>query len=471
MKFLFSIALLLILFVPKVHAGAAGLWKTDTGDYWLLLDKTDGSALAVQINAAVSSATVWSGSITGSNASLTQIWPGSGSFSSVMAQNKLSGSYEAGGNNVNFTAEMPYTYLGSGVDGAYSTSISGRYYVLSTFLVNNTATPILIELVLNSGALEIYIGAFSVPSADIVQFAGKGMSKGGDITISMASSGITGNLVLSGETLSFTANLLFSPALIETGQDYLDYYKASPNYSQVSASGAKVVNLPEEESYAVFWQPSQIKQGRIMLAVHGTDGTPYAEVKDEIDFGTRYGYAVLGVQWHNQATDLYYSATQLYRIIHKVLQYAKERYGLDLQRIAYVGFSRGSAVSYETAYLDRKGYQYFDLMISHSGGIPTNSGVEPGESNGPGVFFYNLVNNNLGSLPLSGSKFFLYCGEKDEEWGAAMCQKVDYANTQIEKNGGTVVEFIRDANGTHGGYRLNESYHEHGVTQFLSLTP
>lgn len=470
MRLLVSIALLLVLLAPSAYAGVAGLWKTDAGDYWLMQEKTDGSVLAVQINAAVSSATAWWGSVTDNKVSLNQIWPGSGSFSSVLAQNKLSGSYEAGGKNLNFTAEMPYTYLGSGVDGVYATSIEGRYYILATFLVNNAASPVVIDIALDSGALEIYIGAFSAPSADIVQFAGKGI-KGGDITISITSSGITGSLALSGNSSSFTATHLFSPALIETSQDYLGYYKTSPNYSQVLASGAKVVNLPEEESYAVFWQPSQIRQGRIMLAVHGTEGTPYAEVKDEIDFGTRYGYAVLGVQWHNQATDHYYSATQLYRIIHKALQYVKERYGLDLQRIAYVGFSRGSAVSYETAYLDRKGYQYFDLMISHSGGIPVNSVAVQGENNGPGVFFYNLVNSRLGSQPLLGSNFFLYCGEKDEEWGSTMCEQVDYARTQIEKNGGTVVEFIRDANGAHGGYRLNESYHERGVNQFLSLTP
>lgn len=470
MRLLFSIVLLLILFAPRAYAGAAGLWRADTGEYWLLQDKTDGSALAVQINTDVSTYTVWWGSVTDNKISLTQIWPGSGSFSAVMAQNRLSGSYETGGKQQNFTADIPYTYLGSGVDGAYSSSIPGRYYVFVTFLVNNAATPVLIELSLNSGGLEIYTGTFSVPAADIVQFSGKGM-KGGDITISIASSGITGSLTLSGNNSSFTAAQMFSPSLIETGQDYLGYYKTSPNYAVVSAKGIKVVNLPEEESYAVFWQPSQIQQGRIMLAVHGTDGTPYAGINDEIDLGTRYGYTVLGVQWHNQRTDNYYSATQLYRIIHKALQYAKERYGLDLQRIAYVGFSRGAAVSYETTYLDLKGYNYFDLTISASGGIPINSGVSPGEDNGPGVFFYNLVNNKLGSQPLAGSNFFLYCGEKDEEWGAEMCQQVDYAKTQIEKNGGTVVEFIRDANGTHGGYRLNESYHERGVNQFLSLTP
>ncbi|MBS4097136.1 MAG: hypothetical protein KGZ83_09930 [Sulfuricella sp.] len=449
------------------HAGSAGLWKSDAGEYWLVLNKSDGSALAVQVDAKFSVSAVWQGKADDSSVSLTQAWPSNGTLSATLAQGKLSGTLDAGGKKAAFSATSPYAYLGSGVDGIYATSTANRYQMLATLLINGTAAPLLVDLDLGSKALEIYSGAYSVPSADTVQFAGKGLLKGADLSLAFSSSGISGTQ--SGAV--YSATQAFKPALVETSQDYLGVYKTSTNYAQVASQGMKVINLPDEESYAVYWQPSSMQQGRVMVAVHGTDGTPYAELKDEIEFGTKYGYAVLGILWQNQRTKSYYSATQVYRIIHKALQHVKERYGNDLSRVAYVGFSRGSAVSYETTYLDRMGYRYFDLTISHSGGIPTSLAVAPTSSSDPDLFFSNLTYGRLGSNPLAGTKFFLYCGEKDEQWGTEMCKQFDNANSLIQKNGGTVVEFIRDADGTHAGYRANSAYHEKGVSQFISATP
>lgn len=449
------------------HAGSAGLWRSDANEYWLILNKSDGSALAVQVDAKFSATGVWQGKADDSSVSLTQAWPASGTLSATLAQGKLSGTLDAAGKKSAFSASVPYAYLGSGVDGIYATSTANRFQMLATLLINGAAAPLLVDLDLTSKALEIYSGAFSIPSPETVQFAGKGLLKGADLTLAFAPTGISG----SQGGVAYTASQAFKPALVETSQDYLGLYKTSTNYAQVAAQGMKVINLADEESYAVYWQPSSLQQGRIMVAVHGTDGTPYAELKDEIEFGTKYGYAVLGILWQNQRSKSYYSATQVYRIIHKALQHVKEHYGNDLSRVAYVGFSRGSAVSYETTYLDRQGYQYFDLTISHSGGIPTSLAVAPKSSSDPDLFFSNLTYDRLGSNPLAGTRFFLYCGEKDEQWGTEMCKQFDNANSLILKNGGTVVEFIRDAAGTHAGYRANSAYHEKGVSQFISATP
>lgn len=451
-----------------VHAGSAGLWKSDSNEYWLVLNKSDGSALAVQVDAKFSATAVWQGKADDAGVTLTQAWPATGSLSATLAQGKLSGALDAGGKKSAFSATAPYAYLGSGVDGVYATSTANRYQLVATLLIGGAATPLLVDLDLGSKALEIYSGSFSASGVDAVQFVGKGLLKGADLTLAFSSAGNSG----SRAGVAYTATLAFQAALAETTQDYPGQWKTSPNYSQVSAQGVKVVNLPEEESYAVYWQPEKMQQGRIMVLVHGTDGTPYAEVKDELEFGAKYGYAVLGILWQNPRTKSYATATQVYRIIHKALQHVKEKYGNDLSRVAYVGFSRGSAVSYETTWLDRQGYKYFDLTISHSGGIPTTLSVTPTDtSSNPDVFFSNLTYGKLGANPLAGTKFFLYCGEKDEQWGLEMCKQFDNANSLIQNNGGTVVEFIRDANGTHGGYRATSAYHEKGVSQFISATP
>ncbi len=51
------------------------------------------------------------------------------------------------------------------------------------------------------------------------------------------------------------------------------------------------------------------------------------------------------------------------------------------------------------------------------------------------AWVFNPGTRKLAATAMSGSKFFLYCGEKDEQWGSEMCQQINYANTQILKYG------------------------------------
>ncbi|EKD50082.1 MAG: hypothetical protein ACD_62C00658G0001 [uncultured bacterium] len=257
----------------------------------------------------------------------------------------------------------------------------------------------------------------------------------------------------------------------ESKTDYLGYYKTSHSYQRVIEAGATVINYPEDHSFAVLWVPPEVTQGRIMVLLHGSQGTPYEEIKDELAMAQKYKYLLVGIQWHDRQTDRYYPASQVYRIIDKTLQYVKKKYSNDLSRVAFSGFSRGAAVSYELAYFDLTHRKFFDLFIAHSGGIATDLVVAPGENPHPDDFLKNFVSGRLGKAPFVGGRFFLYSGDEDESWGIKMSLYVENAKQKITQAGGEVVECVREAHGKHMGYRLNTAVHERSIRHFIRLTP
>lgn len=256
----------------------------------------------------------------------------------------------------------------------------------------------------------------------------------------------------------------------EEDKDYLNYFNNNRSYLLLKNKGIKIVNLKEEESFFVFWIPPKYSSQRIMVALHGTGGTAYDEVKDELEMAEKYDYMIIGIQWFNRGKKLYYPALKVNRIIDKALQYIGEKYNNSLEKIAFIGFSRGSAISYELAYIDKQFKKYFDLIIAHSGGIPFDFVIAPGENPNPDKFLLDLTKGNLGKEPFKGINFILYAGKKDEQWGERMYQYMENTKIIINKYGGNVIEMILDEHGTHLGYRLNKENHEKGIKYFIDLT-
>ncbi|MDD5255063.1 MAG: hypothetical protein PHR11_03310, partial [Candidatus Omnitrophica bacterium] len=258
------------------------------------------------------------------------------------------------------------------------------------------------------------------------------------------------------------------PALGERNKkDFLGYYHESRRYQDIIGRGAFVVNLPEEGRFLVFFIPSERSADNVMVLLHGTGGTAYDEIADEIEMAAMYGYALMGVQWLDKKTGTYDSALKINRMIDKGLRFLQKEYGSRIRNVALCGFSRGSAISYEVAYLDKNSHRYFNLVIAHSGGIPFDNVVARGESNQPDKFFSELTSGQLGQGCLSGIAFYLYAGEQDEQWGSRMAEYMQYTAEVITKNGGKVVRLIIDPDGRHAGYRLTKDYHEQAVKYFL----
>ncbi len=258
---------------------------------------------------------------------------------------------------------------------------------------------------------------------------------------------------------------------VEADHDPLMIWKRSRNFEKVKSEGAQVVIWPEENNFFAYYIPPGYRSGRIMVAVHGTGGNPYEELKDEIPMAKQYDYMVVAMNWFKPKSG-FFEAKDLYDDILKALHFVQEKTGNDLSRVGYIGFSRGSAVSYEVAYLDAKSERIIDLFIAHSGGIPKDFKIEAKNRDAqPDEFFAKLATEQLGDAPMAGTRFFLYSGDKDERWGTQMSEQMAYAQELIEKNGGRVLEWMRRADLGHAGLRQDHTINEKAVTYFKEATP
>ena len=237
------------------------------------------------------------------------------------------------------------------------------------------------------------------------------------------------------------------------------------------AEGAKIIFLPEERNFFAYWVPENYRSGRVVVAVHGTGGTPYEELKDEIPMAKQLDYMVVAVNWFSPKEG-FLTPEELYRQILLALDVIRETEHNDLKSVAYIGFSRGSAVSYEVAFLDLNAEHVFDCFIAHSGGIARNLKTEFMNSKAePDPFLVKLSSGALGKEPLKGAQFFLYSGDLDVTQGQSMSDKMAYASELIEKNGGKVLEWVRRPDLGHGGLRQDRSIHEKALRYFMELTP
>ncbi len=259
----------------------------------------------------------------------------------------------------------------------------------------------------------------------------------------------------------------------EIHHDPFGIWQKKPRDFQTAVDrGAKVVYLPEENTFFTYWVPPRHKSGRIVVSVHGTGGNPYIAIRDEFKTAEEFDYLPIAISWFSKERG-FFEAKDLYRNILQALSFIQEKTGSDLSSVAYIGFSRGSAVSYEVAYLDAHAENIIDLFISHSGGIPRDYKVEGMNPNArPDSFFEMLGEDKLGPDVFKGKKFFLYSGDQDEAWGGGngMSLQMEYAKQLIETHKGQVLEWVRDPNGGHMGLLTHPDIKAKALNYFLSLT-
>lgn len=457
------LAMLLLLLVScGSRAEVDGVWIDSKGEYWVLFHESSGAGFALKVDAGLVNSTLWSGAVSGSSALLTGPTGEEASLTVDAGGAVLSGT--VGGQP--FAAGSVFAHFGGAYDGAYAVG-NGRYLLYLTLKDGAGTSVLLLDVVIGDAGItnQVYWGRYSTITR---QYRGDSLTTSGGVAeLSFDDAGLVSGSIL-GASVSGTS--LIAQALPEVASDYLGYYVASPGYAQLAGKNVKVVNLPEEDSFFAIYQPASVQKNRVMVVIHGTDGTPYEEIKDEVAYADQYGYVVVGVQWLNKGTATYASPASVYRMIGKALDHLKRTTGNDLSRVAYVGFSRGSAISYEVTWRDLQSRRLFDLTISHSGGIPTQLPHAP-VADDPGVFYNALSDGTLGGQSMWGSKFFLYCGEKDEQFGTQMCVWVNNAKTLIERGAGSVLRLIDDPLGKHAGYRMNAAYHAAGVQAFIDATP
>ncbi|MBD3237823.1 MAG: hypothetical protein GF330_14060 [Candidatus Eisenbacteria bacterium] len=257
-------------------------------------------------------------------------------------------------------------------------------------------------------------------------------------------------------------------ALEESETDLLGLHAlpgSASSYGALMDAGARVVNLTEAGTFFLIWVPqdyAELPERRVMIAMHGTAGTAYAEAGAELALAQEHQYAILAIQWWLAQPEAYLEPPAVLGIIDLGLRYLEYYYGAEPRRSAYEGFSRGSAIGYEVTFWDRQlGTNYLALTIGHSGGVPLEGGRP---------FFDDLAAGVYGDSAFAGTHFFLYCGLQDEVWGEQQCAHMRNARDIVRAQGATIDSFIQDPHGSHNGYHADPENHEAAVALFLSLT-
>lgn len=256
----------------------------------------------------------------------------------------------------------------------------------------------------------------------------------------------------------------------ESDRDTLGLWQGSPNFAAAQKLGARVVDMPAFRSMFAYWLPPGFESRqpqRAIVAVHGTGGTVYAEIQDEAAMAAKLGYAVIAVQARrpgdaaNAGGGNNIPPRELYGLIHQSVQALQSRKGLDLSRLAYVGFSAGGASAAQVGYFDRRSPKpMFRLMVNHSGLSKSELG-----------FMREVSSGRAPAQPFAGLAFALWCGMRDEQWGRQQCDDMKAMEAMLAKLGAGPIRAVRDEAGTHMGYRRTPSHHEAFMRWFIELTP
>ncbi len=200
---------------------------------------------------------------------------------------------------------------------------------------------------------------------------------------------------------------------------------------------------------------------RILLALHGTGGSPEAEFA--VDWQGQVqarNWAYLGLKYLSDSTGAYDDETTIYSHSKSMVDEISISCDVAGSSVFLVGFSRGSAQAFPVGYLDLVGRRMIKAVGNNSGAWPPGGAPTP--------TFQGIVSRNDRSA-LSGAKYWMYCGGLDMEQGFPMCDAMSQAAAFVTTYGGTVAALYRDPTGTHGGLTRNSDALSQMFSYFESL--
>ena len=231
-------------------------------------------------------------------------------------------------------------------------------------------------------------------------------------------------------------------------------------YAFLVGKGAEFRNTSDNQSFTVWWQPAGwTPSAGVIVALHGHGAYASSEAALWLPHAEKHGHAVLALQWWfggGEATSDYYSPDRMYPLLSTLLTGKGTRKGTAL----FTGFSRGSANSYAVAALDNAlgGSRLFGLVLSNAGTAAT--GYPPNQQIAAGAF---------GPTPFGGMKWAMYCGEKDPDPTINGCIGMRAAKDWVVRYGATMLLFIDDPTGDHGGFMLNSANVETALATYATV--
>lgn len=250
--------------------------------------------------------------------------------------------------------------------------------------------------------------------------------------------------------------------------DQFGYASTLPVAASVLASGAKILQLPEFETFATYWLPKDKKAERVLVLLHDQGGNAYEELAGELALAEANGYGLLAFQWQNKTTGTYQSAGQVYRGISVVFDWFDEQ-GVQPKVRALSGIGLGSTASFEVLSLDRTGRRFFAGVVNASGGIPIDGIINSAVSTRPDPFFVSLIVGQAASDLYAGVRFHMYCGRQDESVNPKTCDEMNHAQSLAIKYGGKVDAFVTSETLGKRGLRADTVLSSALTEWFLSL--
>ena len=218
----------------------------------------------------------------------------------------------------------------------------------------------------------------------------------------------------------------------------------------VASHGGGVIPVGDNRFYMVWfpdgWEQSPDRE--VVFTIHGNGGCAEVNYQWWHDVSEEHDFAVVALQYaeedmadlNPQNDHLFDEAQVVYANLTTAYEQLQANCPIADVPVALHGFSRGSALNYQLALMDRgqDGQQVFSSFVCDSGGPgPIGSaGVMPGYLEGAPSDAYD------------GTHFWLYCGEQD--YDGQRCADIDWMRGLILDYGGTVDAFYRNPTGGHG---------------------
>jgi len=196
--------------------------------------------------------------------------------------------------------------------------------------------------------------------------------------------------------------------------------------------------------YYAMWFPAawaSSPRRRVLVSLHGTGGAPEAEWNDWRQHLEPRGWAFVGLLYLDVATGNYDDDATIYANLRTAISELSG--SCDVAGASYylAGFSRGSAMGFPVTYHDRHDRQLFRATLSNAGAwllggelYPTLAGIE----------------RRAERSAFTGSRFWMYCGERDFEHGYSMCDEMENARSWVLAYGAQVDRLYQNPAGDHG---------------------
>jgi hypothetical protein len=195
-------------------------------------------------------------------------------------------------------------------------------------------------------------------------------------------------------------------------------------------AGAEFVTTRDGRSFAVTWRTRSRPRGTI-VTLHGFKSTALDDFARWHKYARRNNYALVAFQWRRglPSTAPKYGEGAIYANISRLLAARGIRRG----SVLFHGWSTAAIRAYGVTAIDRRRGRWFAASVANAGAP-------------------DAVATGRAGRAFSGSRWIMFCAGRDPNPNYSGCPAMRRAARYVERNGGRILRFIRDAGAGHSGF-------------------